>query len=168
MTCSRPRCISIWCLLARGDSFWNHNPASISVGGHLEKRRFSLALTLFTVDFIVLFISIYKYIKVTRQNNRGDCRELQLFINKAHSPMSVPYSRGQNPGSPSLGHYNLTLSSNLNFQSCKISCVVVWVDEQGYLQMLKHMSLCNFRYCNYHTTFHLGFMMGKSYWRNSH
>jgi hypothetical protein len=37
MTCSRPRCISVWCLLAQLDCFGNRDPASVYVGGSLRK-----------------------------------------------------------------------------------------------------------------------------------
>ena len=52
----------------------NHSTSQLS--GHLEIHRHFLLSPFSNVYFIVIFITNYKYIKVTHQNNREGCREL--------------------------------------------------------------------------------------------
>jgi hypothetical protein len=54
----------------------NHNPANISVEWSLRKASAFSCTRLLTVYVIVIFINKYKCIKVHRQSNTGDCREL--------------------------------------------------------------------------------------------
>jgi hypothetical protein len=49
--------------------------------------------------------------KVNHQSNRGDCREILLFSDKAPLARFSRRTRGRNPGSPSPVNYSLYLCS---------------------------------------------------------